>query len=63
MKAKEVYKGFKTYTAKILVKNPQYSVHMDAIVNAKDVTQARQLIKLQYNVDDGRIGTIREIKQ
>jgi hypothetical protein len=36
---------------------------MDAIVNAKDVAQARQLIKLQYNVDDGRIGTIREIKQ
>ena len=35
MKAKEVYKGFKSYTAKILVKNPHYSVHMDAIVNAK----------------------------
>lgn len=63
MKATEVYRGFKTYTAKILVKNPHYSVHMDATVNAKDVTQARQLIKLQYNVDDGRIGTIREIKQ
>ena len=63
MKAKEVYKGFKTYSAKILVKNPQYSVHMDAIVNAKDVAQARHLIKLQYNVDDGRIGTIKEIKQ
>ena len=63
MKAKEVYKGFKTYSAKILVKNPNYSVHIDAIVNAKDVDQARQLIKLQYNVDDGRIGTIKEIKQ
>jgi hypothetical protein len=63
MKAKEVYKGFKSYTAKILVKNPHYSVHMDAIVNAKDVAQARQLIKLQYNVDDGRIGSIKEIKQ
>ncbi len=37
MKAKEVYKGFKTYSAKILVKNPNYSVHMDAIVNAKDI--------------------------
>jgi hypothetical protein len=36
---------------------------MDAIVNAKDITQARYLIKLQYNVDDGRIGTIKEIKQ
>jgi hypothetical protein len=36
---------------------------MDAIVNAKDVAQARYLIKLQYNVDDGRIGTIKEIKQ
>ena len=63
MKAKEIYKGFKTYSAKILVKNPHYSVHMDAIVNSKDVAQARQLIKLQYNVDDGRIGTIKEIKQ
>jgi hypothetical protein len=63
MKAKEVYKGFKTYSAKILVKNPNYSVHMDAIVNARDITQARYLIKLQYNVDDSKIGTIKEIKQ
>ena len=63
MKAKEIFKGFKTYTAKILVKNPNYAVHMDAIVSAKDVTQARQLIKLQYSVDDNRIGTIKELKQ
>ena len=63
MKAKEIFKGFKIYTAKILVKNPTYSVHMDAIVNAKDTIQARQLIKLQYGVDDNRIGAIRELKQ
>lgn len=63
MKAKEIYKGFKTYTAKILIKQPNYSVHMDAIVNAKDVIQARQLIKLQYGVDDSRIGGIKEVKQ
>jgi hypothetical protein len=62
MKAKEVVKGFKTYTAKILVKQPNYSMHMDAVVNAKDVIQARYLIKLQYQVDDSRIGTIREMK-
>lgn len=63
MKAKEIYKGIKTFTAKILVKQPNYSVHMDAVVNAKDVIQARYLMKLQYGVDDSRIGTIREVKQ
>lgn len=63
MKAKEIYKGFKTYTAKVLVKNPYYSVHMDAVVNAKDLFQARQLIKLQYNVTDSQIGGIKEVKQ
>jgi len=33
-------------------------------MKAKEVyKEARYLIKLQYNVDDSRIGTIKEIKQ
>lgn len=63
MKAKEIYKGFKTYTAKILVKQPNYSVHMDAFVNAQNMAQARYLIKMQYKVTDSQIGGIKEWKQ
>lgn len=54
--------GFKTYVTKILVKQPNYSVHMDAMVNAKDVFQARQLFKLQYKVTDSELGSIKEYK-
>lgn len=61
--SKQNYKGLKTYTAKILVKQPNYSVHMDAVVNAKDLIQARQLLKLQYRVTDNEIGSIKEFKQ
>lgn len=62
MRAKEVFKPYKIYTAKIFIKQPNYVGHVDGMVNAKNQAEARVLMKRLYNVTDNEIGHLKEYK-
>jgi hypothetical protein len=64
MKAKEILpknKGL-LWTASVRIQHLNYVGRIDVTVTANTATQARQLIKAQYGVEDWHIGSIRQAK-
>ncbi len=60
MRAKELT-GHK-WSAKITISNPNYTGRIEVSVYAYNQSEARQILKAQYNVEDHHIGAIRKSK-
>jgi hypothetical protein len=64
MKAREILPKTKSllWTASVRIQHPNYVGRIDVTVTANNSTQARQLMKAQYGVEDWHIGSIRQVK-
>jgi len=62
MRAKEIVRGAKQWTAKVRVQNPGYVGWVDAVVWAPNTHVARQMLKTQYSIQDWHIGAIKELR-
>jgi len=51
MRAGEISGGFNVYSARVKVKNPEYSMGIDVAIFAKSPLMARLLLKAQYGSD------------
>jgi hypothetical protein len=65
MRAKEFFTeaaipGFNVYSARVKVKNPNYSISVDVAVFAKSPAMARLLLKGQYG-EDSMISNVTKI--
>ena len=64
MRAKEIIaknRGL-LWTAPVRIQHPNYVGRIDVTVTANNATQARQLMKAQYGVEDWHIGSIKQVK-
>lgn len=61
MKAAEVMRPYKMWTAKVYVKQPNYVGSMDVTVTAQNQWMARTLLRGMYGVGDHHITNIREL--
>ena len=50
------------WTASVRIQHPNYVGRIDVTVTAANATQARQLMKAQYGVEDWHIGSIRQVR-
>jgi hypothetical protein len=50
------------WTAPVRIQHPHYVGRIDVTVTANNATQARQLMKAQYGVEDWHIGSVRQVK-
>ena len=57
MRARELT-GHK-WSSKITIRNPNYTGRIEVSVYAHNQSEARQLIKSQYSIEDHHIGAIR----
>ena len=62
MRAKELFKGFRIYTAVVKVKNPGYTELVDASVFAKNVNMAKMLFQQQYG-KQSVVSNVKEVKK
>ena len=61
MRWEDVLKQWKLFTAKVRIKQPGYTQHIDVTQNAKNIVMARKLIQAQYG-KDAIVTTLKEIK-
>ena len=62
MRAKEIYPKYKLWTAAVKIQQPNYVGYIDVTVTAANATDARRLMKSQYNVEEWHIGSVKEVK-
>lgn len=62
MRAKEIVKGPKLWSAKVKVDNPTYKGYIEAQVWAPSAYLARQLFKSQFRIEDHHVGSVKEVR-
>lgn len=62
MKAKEIIPQYKLWTASVRIQQPNYVGYLDVTVTAKNMQDARRLMRSQYGVPDWHVGSVKEVR-
>lgn len=61
MRSSEIFAGFPLYTAKVRVRNPNYSIITNVTIPAKNRDMARRILRAQFGANS-LVSNVQEVK-
>lgn len=62
MKAKEILPKYSLWKAQVRIQQPNYVGRMEVTVTARNMQDARRLMRQQYGIHDWQVGSVTQVK-